>query len=86
MREHVPDAHLEAVPQGGVNLWVRLPDATDLLRLVRDCEAAGVIIAAGDEWFPAEPTGPHLRINYAGPNPRAFPDGARIIGEKLAQQ
>ncbi|MDA3630856.1 PLP-dependent aminotransferase family protein [Saccharopolyspora oryzae] len=86
LREHVPDAHLEAVPRGGLNLWVRLPDATDLPRLLRDCEAAGVVLAAGDEWFPAEPTGPHLRINYAGPNPGAFPDGARIIGEMLARQ
>lgn len=86
LREHVPAAHLEAVPQGGLNLWVRLPDATDLLRLARDCEAAGVIIAPGDGWFPAEPTGPYLRINYAGPNPGAFPDGARTIGEALARQ
>ncbi|SEG17472.1 DNA-binding transcriptional regulator, MocR family, contains an aminotransferase domain [Saccharopolyspora kobensis] len=86
LREHVPAGHLEAVPQGGLNLWVRLPDATDLRRLARDCEAAGVIIAPGDGWFPAEPTGPYLRINYAGPNPGAFPDGARIIGEALARQ
>lgn len=34
---------------------------------VRDCEAAGVITAPGNEWFPAEPTG-SLRLNYSGPN------------------
>ncbi|MCP2256421.1 DNA-binding transcriptional regulator, MocR family, contains an aminotransferase domain [Streptoalloteichus tenebrarius] len=86
LREHAPAAHLEAVPSGGLNLWVRLPDTTDLARLVHDCETAGVTIAAGDEWFPAEPTGAYLRLNYSGPNPGAFPDGARIIGEMLAQQ
>ncbi|WP_158884863.1 PLP-dependent aminotransferase family protein [Amycolatopsis anabasis] len=85
LREHAPTAHLEAVPRGGLNLWVRLPDTTDLARLVRDCETAGVIVAPGDEWFPAEPTGPHLRLNYAGPNPGAFPDGARVIGQALAR-
>ncbi|MEV5828793.1 PLP-dependent aminotransferase family protein [Spirillospora sp. NPDC052242] len=85
LREHVPAARLD-VPRGGLNLWVRLPDATDLPRLVRDCEAAGVVVAAGDEWFPAEPTGPYLRLGYAGPNPGAFPDGARVIGEMLARQ
>jgi DNA-binding transcriptional MocR family regulator len=83
LREHVPTAHLEALPQGGLNLWVRLPDTTDLPRLVRDCEARGVIIAPGDDWFPAEPTGPCLRLNYSGPNPGAFPDGVRTIGELL---
>jgi DNA-binding transcriptional MocR family regulator len=86
LREHVPAAHVEAVPQGGLNLWVRLPDATDLVRLVRDCEAAGVIVAPGDEWFPAEPTGRYLRLNYSGPNPSAFAEGARTIGRQLAVQ
>ncbi|MBF6065711.1 PLP-dependent aminotransferase family protein [Nocardia terpenica] len=76
--------HLEAVPHGGLNLWIRLPDTTDLPRLVRDCETAGVMIAPGSEWFPAEPTAPYLRLNYSGPNPGAFPDGVRIIGRALA--
>ncbi|MEV0893252.1 PLP-dependent aminotransferase family protein [Promicromonospora sp. NPDC050262] len=86
LREHVPEARVESVPRGGLNLWVRFPDTTDVARLVRDCEAAGVIIAAGDEWFPAEPTGAYLRLNYSGPNPGAFPEGARVIGEMLARQ
>jgi len=86
LREHVPEARVEAVPQGGLNLWVRLPDTTDVARLVRDCESAGVVVGGGDEWFPAEPTGAYLRLNYSGPNPGAFPDGARVIGEMLARQ
>ena len=85
MREHAPQAHIELVPKGGLNLWARLPDGTDLERLARDCEAAGVIIAAGREWFPAEPAGPFIRLNYAGPNPGAFPEGARIIGRSIGR-
>ncbi|GAA2813398.1 PLP-dependent aminotransferase family protein [Saccharopolyspora taberi] len=84
LREHVPAAHLEAVPEGGLNLWVRLPDTTDLARLVRECEAAGVLVAPGDEWFPAEPTGRYLRLNYSGPNPGAFPEAARVLGRVMA--
>ncbi|MGI5357383.1 PLP-dependent aminotransferase family protein [Streptomyces sp. CA-252508] len=86
LHEHVPAAGPVAVPPGGLNLWVRLPDATDLTRLVRDCETAGVIIADGNAWFPAEPTGAYLRLNYAGPHPGAFPEGARAIGRALAGQ
>ena len=84
LQQHGPIAHLEAVPRGGLNLWLRLPDDTNLKQLTRDCEARGVTVAAGDDWFPAEPTGRHLRLNYSGPNPVAFPEGARIIGEALA--
>lgn len=86
VRQHVPSAHIEAVPHGGLNLWLRLPDTTDPERLQRDCEAAGVAVAPGHEWFPAEPTGVYLRLNYAGPHPGAFPEGARIIGRALKEQ
>jgi DNA-binding transcriptional MocR family regulator len=86
VREQAPALRLEAVPEGGLNLWVRLPDTTDLARLVRDCETAGVVIAPGNEWFPAEPTGAYLRLNYSGPNPSAFPEGVRILGRALRQQ
>lgn len=86
LREHAPAARIDAVPRGGLNLWLRLPDDTDLLQLARKCEARGVIIAAGDDWFPAEPTGRYLRLNYSGPNPSAFSEAARIIGQALTNR
>lgn len=86
LRDHVPEAHLEAVPPGGLNLWVRLPDTTDLAAVVHACEASGVVVAPGDEWFPAEPTGRYLRLNYAGPNPGAFPRAAQVIGGALERR
>ena len=86
VRQHAPQAHLSQLPKGGLNLWLRLPDGTDLARLSRDCEEAGVYIAAGTEWFPAEPAGPFIRLNFAGPNPGAYPEGARIIGDALLKQ
>ncbi|MGM7699835.1 PLP-dependent aminotransferase family protein [Microbacterium sp. A84] len=85
LREHAPTAHLESVPAGGLNLWLQLPDETDLVRFARECEVSGVILAAGDDWFPAEPTGRYLRLNYSGPNPGAFPEAAHIIGQVLAR-
>jgi DNA-binding transcriptional MocR family regulator len=83
--QHAPQAHVENVPKGGLNLWARLPDGTDVEQLARNCESAGVIIAAGTEWFPAEPAGPFIRLNYAGPNPGAFPEGTRILGRELSR-
>ena len=85
LREYAPRAHIVQVPSGGLNLWARLPDGTDLDRLAQDCERSGVLIAPGNEWFPAEPAGPYLRLSYCGPNPGAFPAGARILGEALTR-
>jgi DNA-binding transcriptional MocR family regulator len=86
LAEHVPDAQLDHVPRGGLHLWARLPDGTDLDRLLRDCETEGVLIAPGTESFPAEPAGPYVRLNYTGPAPERFPEGARAIGRALARQ
>jgi DNA-binding transcriptional MocR family regulator len=86
LARHVPDAHLDHVPRGGLNLWARLPDGTDLDRLARDCDADGVRIAPGTEWFPAEPSGPFVRLNYSGPSPDRFPDATRVIGRALERQ
>lgn len=83
LREHAPAAVVETVPAGGLNLWARLPDDTDVDALVRMCEARGLLIAPGAEWFPAEPSGPHIRLNYAGEDPARFPEAARILGEVL---
>lgn len=83
LREHAPAVHVENVPVGGLNLWVQLPDGTDVDQLVRDCEIRGLVIAPGTEWFPAEPSGPFVRLNYAGQNPGRFPEAARILSHAL---
>lgn len=83
---HVPDATIAAVPPGGLNLWVRLPDEVDLDRLVKDTESKGLVVAGGDEWFPAEPAGRYLRLNFAGPNPAAYEQAAVLLNEALTQQ
>jgi len=85
LREHAPTVHIDQIPTGGLNLWARLPDGTDIDRLAHECEHAGVLVAPGTEWFPAEPAGPFLRLNYSGPNPAAFPEGARILGRALSR-
>jgi DNA-binding transcriptional MocR family regulator len=83
LAEHAAQATVEHIPAGGLNLWVRLPDSTDLPRLAYDCAAAGLVIAPGTEWFPAEPTAPFVRLSFAGPDPSGFEAGARILGRQL---
>lgn len=83
LHTHAPAVRVDTRPAGGLNLWVRLPEGTDADRLVRDCELRGLIIAAGTEWFPAEPSGPFVRLNYAGEQPDRFPEAAGILGEAL---
>ena len=82
--DHAPTATVEAVPRGGLNLWVRLPEGSDAEHVVRECAARGVILAPGSEWFPAEPSGAFVRLNYSGENPERFPEAARTLGATLS--
>jgi DNA-binding transcriptional MocR family regulator len=83
LAEHAPNASVEHLPPGGLNLWLRLPDGTDATSVVRQCEQRGLVVANGAEWFPAEPAGPYLRLNYSGPNPGTFPTAARVLGDAI---
>ena len=86
LANHAPEVRVTAVPPGGLNLWVQLPDSTNLERLVVDAEAKGLGLASGNEWFPSEPSGKYLRLNYAGPNPGSFEQAAVLLQESLDMQ
>lgn len=58
LRAHGPQVAVEHVPLGGLNLWVRLPDGTDVDQLVRECETQRLLIAPGAGWFPPSPPPP----------------------------
>lgn len=83
LAKHAPSAHVETVPSGGLNIWAQLPEGTDVARVVQACAADGLIIAPGTEWFPAEPSGPYVRLNYSGEQPERYPEAARILQRHL---
>ena len=84
LQEFAPQVHLTSLPVGGLNLWIQLNDSIDTTALSRRCEMRGLLIAPGDEWFPAESPGAFLRLNYSGPRPNSFVDGVKILSEELS--
>jgi DNA-binding transcriptional MocR family regulator len=83
LQAHAPQVTVEHVPVGGLNLWVRLPDAADVQQLVGECESRGLLVAPGAEWFPAEPSGPFLRLNFSSEEPGRFAEAGRALGDAL---
>ncbi len=83
LAEHAPSAQVEERSGRRPDLWVRLPEGTDVAQIVRDCEVRGVIISPGSEWFPAEPSGSYVRLNYANADPTRFAEAAGILGSVL---
>lgn len=52
-------------PSGGMHLWARLPDGVNDVGLADAALRGGVLVSAGRPFFPAEPSGPYLRLSYA---------------------
>ncbi|WP_193373675.1 PLP-dependent aminotransferase family protein [Nocardiopsis gilva] len=62
----LPDLPPPAVPSGGYHLWQRLPEGTDEAVFAAVALRAGVAVAPGRPYFPAEPPAPHVRLSFAG--------------------
>jgi DNA-binding transcriptional MocR family regulator len=54
-----------SVPAGGLHLWLALPSGVDEIVLAEATARAGVLVSPGRPFFPAESSGPHLRLSYS---------------------
>jgi DNA-binding transcriptional MocR family regulator len=79
-----PDA-LTFLPRGGLNLWVRLADNVDVTGLVERSRNAGVMVAPGTDWFPTEPTGAFIRLNYSAARPEQFAAAMTTVAAVLVE-
>jgi DNA-binding transcriptional MocR family regulator len=79
---------LDHVPAGGLHLWVALPPASSDTDIARRAAAENVLVGAGRYWFPAEATGPRLRLSFAGARPEWVEEAvarlARVINTDAA--
>ncbi|HEX8102324.1 MAG TPA: PLP-dependent aminotransferase family protein [Solirubrobacteraceae bacterium] len=70
---------LAALPRGGFHLWVALDPHEDDIDTAARAARAGVVVSAGRWFFPAEATGPHLRLSFAGAPPDRLAEGVRRL-------
>ncbi len=72
---------LPLVPDGGLHLWVRLPDGVSDAEVAARATRANVVVGAGRSWFAAEPPGSFLRLTFAAAPPEALRRGVEILAE-----
>ena len=74
-------AEFEA-PQGGIFLWVKLPDQVDTLKLSQAALAAGVALNPGPEWSTDKAYGKsRLRLCFANPAPETIRQGVAVLAD-----
>jgi DNA-binding transcriptional MocR family regulator len=71
-------------PQGGLFIWLRLPDGVNSSQLLVRALEAGVEFAPGARFFPNPGEGaPYLRLNFAVRTPEEIEVGIRRLGDVL---
>jgi 2-aminoadipate transaminase len=69
-------------PEGGIFLWVKLPDHVDTLKLYQAALAAGVSINPGPEWSTDKAyAGSRLRLCFASPTHQQIREGIATLAE-----
>ncbi len=70
------------IPEGGIFLWVKLPDSVDTMRLFQAAGKAGVAINPGVEWSSNAAAGKtRLRICFANPTEAQLREGVAKLAE-----
>jgi 2-aminoadipate transaminase len=74
-------------PEGGIFLWLRLPEGVDVRALVAPAAAAGVAFNPGPDWA-ADPdaAAPWLRLCFALPSRADIRDGVAAFARVCAEQ
>ncbi|MCB8875273.1 aminotransferase-like domain-containing protein [Acidisoma silvae] len=86
VRAELGEAALDHVPAGGLHLWVALPPGKSDADIARRAAAEDVLVGSGRFWFPAEPTGPFLRLSFAGAKPEWIGEAVHRLGRIIATE
>ena len=73
-------------PQGGLCLWVRLPESISAGQLYLTAIERGVAFALGSVFFPNNPDPSALRLNFAAHSPTRIDEGLRRLGSAVRDQ
>lgn len=85
MREYFPAGIQWTEPQGGLFIWVTLPEHIDARELFKLCIERKVAFVPGEAFFPSSKKKNHCRLNYSSMDPERIVEGIRRMSEALKE-
>jgi 2-aminoadipate transaminase len=74
-------------PKGGIFLWLKLPDAVDVRKLVKPAADAGINFNPGPEWVcNPEPAKSYMRLCFALPSKEEIRAGVAALAQVCYEQ
>ncbi|MCR5090633.1 MAG: PLP-dependent aminotransferase family protein [Oscillospiraceae bacterium] len=85
LKKYLPEGCSLTPTEGGMFLWVTLPNGLSSVELYRKALARGVAICPGDPFYETERNVSSFRVNYSNSSDEAIEKGIRILGEACAE-
>ncbi|HXX56736.1 MAG TPA: PLP-dependent aminotransferase family protein [Thermodesulfovibrionales bacterium] len=83
MERHFPETVTWNRPEGGMFLWVKLPDGSDAAELLPRCLERNVAFVPGREFFPDGSGENTIRLNFSNADPENIEEGIGRMGEVM---
>jgi 2-aminoadipate transaminase len=85
-RRYLPAGTRWTQPQGGMNLWVRLPEPLDAGELLSRAQKEGVAYLPGRYFAISRHDAGALRLSFAGLEPDQIREGLAVLGRIVAEE
>ncbi|MBT9537213.1 MAG: PLP-dependent aminotransferase family protein [Nitrospirae bacterium] len=83
MEHHFPESLAWNRPDGGMFLWVKLPEHCDAKEILLKCIEHDVAFVPGQEFFPDGSGKNTMRLNFSNASTENIEEGIRRLGEML---
>jgi 2-aminoadipate transaminase len=85
LRRHMPEGCGWTEPEGGLFLWVRLPERIDAAKLLAVCISQKVAFVPGEPFWTGTPMRNTLRLNFSNASEERIEEGISRLGRAVAQ-
>ncbi len=86
LEKHFPAEARWTRPEGGMTLWVELPEMIDAAELLREAASQGVLFAPGPAFYPNGGGRSGLRLSFNREDEKRIRRGVRLLGSLVKER
>jgi len=83
LQKHFPDESSWSRPDGGMSVWVRLPDSLNSKQLLIQAVESGVTFITGDHFYSSSPQQNLMRLSFTMATPQSIEEAVKRLGTLL---
>lgn len=83
LEQYFPAGSSWTDPQGGLFVWVKVPEAIDTAAMFREAITAKVAYVVGIAFYPHRNDNCHMRLNFSAVDPEHITEGVHRLGDLL---